>query len=131
MAGESFGVGWRFPVAVDGMSGTVAMAAYEQDIEQAIRIILFTAKGERVMRPDFGCGIHDFVFEDSNTTTLGLMESSVREALVKWEPRIEVQSVSAEADRSSPGRLTITLLYRIRSTNRSVTSVYPFPLKEG
>lgn len=77
------------------------------------------------MRPDFGCGIHTFVFEETNTSTLGLMESAVRDALVKWEPRIEVEAVDAQSDRSGSGRLTITLRYRIRSTGERYTAVYP------
>ncbi|MGM0879725.1 MAG: GPW/gp25 family protein [Bacillota bacterium] len=125
MAKVYSGAGWPFPVVVDKASGTLSMTSYEQDIAEAIRIILFTAKGERVMRPDFGCGIHAFVFEETNTSTLGLMESAVRDALVKWEPRIEVEAVTAQSDRSEAGRLTITLRYRIRSTGQQLTAAYP------
>ncbi|MFD1955263.1 GPW/gp25 family protein [Paenibacillus thailandensis] len=122
---EQSGSGWPFPVVVDKAGGSLPMTTYEQDVAQAIHIILFTAKGERVMRPDFGCGIHTFVFEETNTSTLGLMESAVRDALVKWEPRIEVEAVDAQSDRSGSGRLTITLRYRIRSTGERYTAVYP------
>lgn len=133
MANEFLGVGWFFPVKVDGMPGKVAMASHEQDIEQAIRIILYTAKGERVMRPDFGCGIHDYVFASMNTTTIGLMESSVREALIRWEPRIQVISVTVSQDSDSLdlGKLEIGIQYIVRSTNQPFNLVYPFYLREG
>lgn len=131
MAQGLSGLGWHFPVTVDGISGSVRMAQGEQDIEQAIRIILFTARGERVMHPDFGCGIHDLVFEDMSTTTLGLVESSVREALFKWEPRIEVLSVSAENHSGSQGQMTIELEYRIRSTSQVANSAISFQINNG
>lgn len=131
MASQVSGIGWQFPVQIDGTTGAVRMTNYEQDIEQSIRIILFTARGERVMRPDFGCGIHDLVFEDMNTTTLGLVESAVRESLVRWEPRIEVRSVSAAVNPAAPGHLTIELLYRNRITNETAGTEISVQLKDG
>jgi phage baseplate assembly protein W len=131
MANEFLGTGWSFPVRIDGMTGRTALSSNDQDIEESIRIILFTAKGERIMRPEFGCGIHDFVFSSMNTTTLGLAESSIREALIRWEPRIEVLDVSAVQDNEYPGRLMIRIQYQIRATNQSYNLVYPFYLREG
>ena len=133
MVNEYLGVGWRFPVKVDGLSGKLAMSRGERDIEESIRIILFTAKGERVMRPDFGCGIHDYVFASLNTATIGLMESSVREALTRWEPRIQVQSVTILQDPAliDLGKLVIDIHYSVRSTNQPFNLVFPFYVREG
>ncbi|MBO7743577.1 GPW/gp25 family protein [Paenibacillus sp. MWE-103] len=133
MANDFLGVGWRFPVNVNGSSGAIAMSSHEQDIEQAIRILLFTVKGERVMRPDFGCGIHDYVFASLNTATIGLMESSVRDALARWESRIAVTKVAVSQDpvEISFGKLLIDIQYVVRATNQPGNLVYPFYLREG
>jgi phage baseplate assembly protein W len=130
MAQEFLGVGWKFPVQVDG-AGNIAMSAFEQDIREAMRIILSTSKGERTMRPDFGCGIHDFVFDSMSTTTLGLIEASVREALIQWEPRIELQSVRVSTAAAEVGQLLIGIDYRVRATNNEFNLVYPFYLTES
>jgi phage baseplate assembly protein W len=130
MAKEFLGRGWKFPVAVD-TKGKIEMSEYEQDIKEAIWIILSTAKGERVMRPDFGCGIHDFIFASINTSTIGLIESSVREGLTRWEPRIELKNVSVSTDRADEGRLLISIDYKVRATNNEFNLVYPFYLTEG
>lgn len=129
MAKDFLGRGWKFPVNVDGR-GKVEMSEYEEDIKEAIWIILGTSKGERVMRPDFGCGIHDHVFASINTSTLGMIESSVREALTKWEPRIEVLKVEASPERAEVGQLLISIDYRVRTTNNEFNLVYPFYLRE-
>ena len=107
------------------------MSEYEQDIKEAIWIILSTSKGERVMQPDFGCGIHDFVFASINTTTLGLVESTVHEALTLWEPRIEVLDVTVSSEQVGVGKLLIEIHYRVRTTNNEFNLVYPFYLTEG
>jgi len=130
MAREFLGRGWKFPVGVNP-KGEIEMSEYEQDIREAIWLILSTAKGERVMRPDFGCGIHDFVFASVNTSNIGLMESSVREALTIWEPRIELKDVSVSTERANEGQLLISIDYRVRSTNNEFNLVYPFYLTEG
>jgi uncharacterized protein len=130
MAKEFLGTGWKFPVKINE-SGQVALSEYEQDIKEAIWIILSTSKGERVMRPDFGCGIHDYVFASVNTSTLALMESSIREALTIWEPRIELTDLKINSDEISNGKLMISLEYKVRSTNSRFNLVYPFYLKEG
>lgn len=107
------------------------MSEYEDDVREAVRIILSTSKGERVMRPDFGCGIHDYVFEAVNTSILGLIESSVREALLRWEPRIEIIDVKTLTDRISEGQLLISIDYKVRTTNSRFNLVYPFYLTES
>lgn len=123
------GTGWRFPVSVDS-AGEIELVEREADIAESIRIVLGTAKGERVMRPDFGCGIHDFAFATANATTLTLMETSVERALARWEPRIEVQNVEASAKELDDGRLPIRIDYRVRSSNNEFNLVYPFYLRE-
>jgi hypothetical protein len=125
------GKGWAFPVTVDATTGKIAMAAYEQDIKEAIRIILSTSKGERVMRPDFGSGIHDLVFASMSTAVIGLLESDVREALTTWEPRIELLRVEVAADEAYIGKLKVNIDYRVRETNREDNLVYPFYVREG
>ncbi|HYR06161.1 MAG TPA: GPW/gp25 family protein [Longimicrobium sp.] len=131
MDASFLGRGWAFPVRVDPRTGRIATVAEDDDIRQAIWIILSTAKGERVMRPDFGCGIHDLVFDSVSTVTAGLLENHVREALIRYEARIEVVRLdvrTAEADR---GRLLLELHYRVRRTNHEFNLVYPFFLSEG
>jgi uncharacterized protein len=130
MAQEFLGVGWKFPVQVDS-TGNIAMSAFEQDIREAIRIILSTSKGERAMRPDFGCGIHDFVFDSMSTTTIGLIEASVREALIRWEPRIELLSLRVTTEAAEVGQLLVGIDYRVRATNNEFNLVYPFYLTES
>ena len=87
---DFLGTGWAFPVSIDA-HGRVALAHQERDIEEAIHIILLTPKGQRVMRPDFGCQVHDLIFAPNDATTAGLASYYVEEALGMWEPRIRVQ----------------------------------------
>src|SRR6185436_15016600 len=104
---ETFlGVGWAYPVCV--AAGRTAVAVFEEDIRQAIRIILGTNPGERVMRPDFGAGLNRFVFEPITTTTMSLIQTCVQEALTAWEPRIIVEEVTV-ADPSEHNKLLIDL----------------------
>jgi hypothetical protein len=132
ITGKAFlGRGWKFPVLPDPASGKVAVSEYEQDIQEAIWIILSTAKGERVMRPDFGCGIHDLIFSPMNTSALGLFESCVREALTIWESRIEVQQIDISTEEASNGKLLIIIDYKVRETNNEFNLVFPFYLTEG
>lgn len=123
------GQGWHFPVSLDE-SGKLRQAAYEEDVQQAIRIILGTAQGERVMRPDFGAGLKPLVFEPINTTTMALVKHRVEEALITWEPRIDNITVQATAEPRA-GRLMIDIRYRLRKTNTFYNLVYPFYLLEG
>jgi phage baseplate assembly protein W len=124
------GRGWGFPVRPQGRAGTIRLSEYEDDVREAIRIVLATSKGERVMRPDFGCGIHDMVFQAVNTTTMTDIEDSVRGALAAFEPRIDVVNVTVAADPGFDGKLTVSIDYVIRGTNNQLNFVYPFYIKE-
>jgi len=104
---------------------------YEENIKESIRIILETAKGERVMRPNFGCGIHEFAFEVINASTIGQMKQSIRDALKKWEPRIELLDVKVDTDNINSGKLIFTIEYLVSRTNNQFNLVYPFYLTEG
>lgn len=124
------GVGWAFPPCVTP-DGKIALAEFEEDIRQAIRIILGTNPGERVMRPDFGAGLNQFVFEPVNATTLNLIKTRVQESLIAWEPRIDVLSIDVTSDTSEHNKLLIDANYRVRATNSQFNLVYPFYLQEG
>lgn len=126
------GQGWAFPLGVDGTGG-IAMSRGEADIENSILVILGTAKGERVMRPNFGSAIHDFIFAPNNATTHGLLGYHVRDALTFWEPRIEVTDVDVAADEQNPSRVLINISYTVITTNDNRNLVYPYyliPLEE-
>src|SRR5262245_43066464 len=116
---DFLGRGWSMPVALDARIGRVAEVEYEEDIRQAIRIIIETAPGERAMRPDFGCGIHELVFAAMDSETLQRVRSTVEDALRRNEARIEIIDVNVIEDLAlSDGRLQIELDYRIRKTNQ-------------
>ena len=124
------GVGWSFPLCT-AAGGATQIAKYEQDVDQAVRIIIGTDQGERVMRPDFGAGLRSFVFGPLNQITLQRVQSRVREALIKWEPRIDVESVTATIDPTVRSLMKIAVQYRVRSTNTRNNLVYDFYLEEG
>ena len=128
MSADFLGVGWNFPFELH--EATVKVAEYEKSISQSIQIILETAPGERVMRPDFGCGIHEYVFAVNNSITQAAVCDEVREALLKWEPRIDVLDVQAEAGNSGE-HLLIHIEYLVRTTNNRFNLVYPFYLERG
>jgi len=119
------------PVDIDPRTGLVASVEYEDDIRQSIFIILETARGERVMRPDFGCGIHELVFEAVDSRTLQRIRSEVEDALLRFEARIEVLGVTIDEDATSEGVLMIELEYRVRRTNQTGNLVFPFYFGEG
>jgi phage baseplate assembly protein W len=123
------GVGWTFPVCVQG--GRIEMSEYEQDIREAIRIILLTNPGERMMRPGFGAGLVDFLYEPLSSATLARIQTRVNQALIDWEPRIDVKSVDVSVDSSEPNKVLIEMSYWVRSTNTLANLVYPFYLEEG
>jgi phage baseplate assembly protein W len=128
---DFLGIGWSFPVSIDPLTGDFALSRYDADVREAIRIIIETAPGERVMRPDFGCGIHELVFEEMNETTRFAIEAAVRDALVTYEPRIELLSVSVALRDALAGCLLIAIHYRLRRTNQEDNLVYPFFYREG
>jgi phage baseplate assembly protein W len=127
---DFLGTGWAFPVDVDA-SGGIALVSAEQAIERSIHVILGTAKGERRMRPEFGCGIHDLVFMPNDPTTHGLIETQVADALAWWEPRIEIAGVAVDQHPDDEGALLVHISYVIRTTNAARTLVYPFYLIPG
>ena|SRR5215813_8252115 len=128
---EFLGKGWQFPVARDDSKERFAVAAYEESIRQGIQIILSTALGERVMRPDFGCAIHELVFAPNSAATQGMAEHHVSEALLRWEPRIEVLNVRAVASGEQEEELLISINYRVQMTDSRFNLVYPFYLDRG
>lgn len=127
MANEFLGRGWSFPIAVD--DGSIVELGEDDKVAQAIENILRTAPGERVTRPDFGCGIHDLVFESLSNDMLGSVINAVSSALATWEPRIDVLEVTPQQDDDDPNRLLIEIDYRIRSTNSRSNLVFPFYLQ--
>ncbi|WUR94988.1 GPW/gp25 family protein [Streptomyces sp. NBC_01262] len=120
------GTGWAFPVGCDPEQGISLTGGGAAAIRQSIWLILGTAPGERVMRPDFGCGIHDVVFDVNDTSTAGRVSRSVRDALTRWEPRIDVLDIYAAPDPDDRHRLLIEINYRVRSNNSRFNLVYPF-----
>jgi len=127
---EFLGVGWKFPLQVTA-TGKIAQARYEQRIEESIYLILSTAKGERLMLPNFGAGIHELVFAPNNTVTRSVVVQNVRQALVAYESRIDVLNVDAETAPEQPNLLLIRINYRIRANNALGNLVYPFYISEG
>src|SRR5690349_15842449 len=114
---DFLGRGWKFPPTLDPRRGGVETVEGEADVHEAIRIILETAKGERVMRPDFGCGIHELVFAAIDSFTIGRIQTEVADALRLYEPRIDLQSVEVDPARLPEGWLDIRIAYRVRRTN--------------
>jgi uncharacterized protein len=122
---DVIGTGLGFPLRVD-RQGAVALVSGSDDINEAITLILSTAPGERPMRPLFGCGIHDYVFESIDAYTIGRLEREIRIALDRWEPRIEVAGISVDTEEAGKGKLAIELDYVVRATNDRRNLVYPF-----
>jgi phage baseplate assembly protein W len=127
---EFLGVGWKFPLQVTP-GGRIAQARQEQRVEESIYLILSTARGERVMLPGFGCGLHDLVFAPDSSVTIAMVVQTVREALVAHEPRIDVLDISAETAPDEPRLLLIRINYRIRANNARGNLVYPFYIREN
>jgi len=126
---DHLGVGWAFPVRP--VNGALGYARYEDDVEQAIGIILETAKRERIMRPTFGADLRGFVFDPNSPVSHRAVESEVRRALGRWEARITVQAIRAYADPDRSNVMMIEIDYVVRRTNASFNLVYPFYLTEG
>jgi phage baseplate assembly protein W len=125
MSQEFVGRGWSFPVHAD-VSGRIALSSDAQEIEESIHLILATAPGERPMRPEFGCGVHDYVFAPADAATAGAIGDAVRTALAMWEPRIDVTGVRVTFDRADEGLLLIDIGYEIRGSNDPRNLVFPF-----
>jgi phage baseplate assembly protein W len=124
------GTGWKFPLQVTPAGG-IATSSEEQKIEESILLVLSTAPGERLMLPDFGCGIHDLVFSPNNSSTVTMVVDLVRRSLTKYEPRIDVIDVTAETSTEQQNLLLIRVDYRVRDNNAMANLVYPFFITEG
>ncbi|MGH3753838.1 MAG: GPW/gp25 family protein [Pseudonocardiaceae bacterium] len=122
---QFLGAGWAFPLHTDA-TGSIALVRSEREVEESIRIILGTAPGERPMRPEFGCAIHDFVFAPADASTAGALAFEVRVALERWEPRIDLDDVVVRFDQTDNGRLLIEVRYSLRDTNDPRNLVFPF-----
>jgi phage baseplate assembly protein W len=119
------GKGWAFPPKL-GERDMMRMTEDDADIRQAIRIILGTALGERVMRPDFGCRIHELIFWPANQETANIAERYVREALLRWEPRIRIESIVVTPGGARNGEMTIEISYEVKARHDKHSLVYPF-----
>lgn len=128
---EFMGRGWAYPFRFEPTTGGIATIADEEDIRQSIRIILGTAKGERVMRPDFGCGIHNLVHAAIDMATIAQIKRDVTEALRLYEARIDVLGVNVDPANLVSGKLEVEVDYRVRQTNQPGNCVFPFYFKEG
>ena len=122
---ELIGTGISFPLQAD-QRGVLALSQGVSDIEQAMRLILGTAPGERPMRPEFGCAVHDLVFDTIDAEMVGKVETAVHRALARWEPRIDVESLDFDLADVGEGKLIITINYRVVATSRLYNLVYPF-----
>jgi phage baseplate assembly protein W len=122
---DIIGNGVAFPLRID-QRGELALSSGDEDVREAIRLILGTAPGERAMRPEFGCGIHDYTFESIDAHTLGRIEQEVRDALDRWEPRIDVLEIDPDLSRAADGVLLLEITYRLRSMNDVRNLIYPF-----
>jgi uncharacterized protein len=129
---DFIGSGWAFPLRVNARGG-IALARREEDVQEAIRIILSTPIGERRMRPRFGCGVHDLTFATNDPATHGLIRYHVVQALTLWEPRIELgeNSVRVHVDPDDSARVLVEITYVLRSTNQQRNLVFPFYLIPG
>lgn len=129
MSNDFLGRGWKFPVAVDA-SGNIALSEYEVDVREAIQVILGTSVGERVMRPSFGGGLENYVFESMSVTVLGRIQSTVFQSLVANEQRIQVLNVDVTQSPADAGTLLINVDYKVRATNTKFNLVFPFYLQQ-
>jgi phage baseplate assembly protein W len=126
---ELIGKGWKFPIKVNAKGG-LSYSEGPERIQDAIWIVLSTSLGERLMRPDFGAGVHEYVFQSNSDVMRTLLKSAVNEALLKWEPRIELTNVSVQ-EGDQPSQVRVSIDYRIRTTNELFNLVYPLYVQEG
>jgi phage baseplate assembly protein W len=125
MPNDFIGAGWAFPMQLD-QTGSFALVTDDREIEEAIRLIIGTAYGERPMRPDFGCAIHDFVYAEADAGTAGRIAYEVRASLHRWEPRIDVEEVIVTIDADDRSLIFIDVRYQIKSSNDRRNLVFPF-----
>lgn len=130
-ASDFLGCGWKFPPCVDPVTGRLCVVREEEDIAEAVKIILFTGKGERMMRPEFGCGIRSYAFSSMSAIDLTGMKEEILDALIRFEPRIIHPEVEIGKARIQDGILDISVTYTVRSTNNPYNLVFPYYLNEG
>ena len=128
------GTGWAFPPEFDVKAGTVEMVSDYKDIEQSLNILLSTSLGERVMQPDYGCNLNDYMFESLNSTLIGIIKHHVENSILYYEPRIVAENVdvtTADSLDLIEGKFTITVEYSIPQTNSRFNYVYDYYLNEA
>lgn len=125
------GRGMKFPPTIDTATGKFKMAYYEEDIKESIYIILMTQKGERVMLPEFGCNIQDYIYQLPNTTYLNLLKVEVLNALTKWEPRITQITIDIDISQLLDAKVIVSVSYVVKSTNSEDNLVFPYYLNKG
>ena len=130
-AREFLGVGWKFPVEVDPVTGRVRTASSEENIQESVRLILLTGKGERMMHPEFGCDLRRYLFGVVTYTACTQMAQEVRQALIRWEPRIRDIETYVELDPADSARVLVHISYVVRATNNPYNLVYPYYINEG
>lgn len=127
---DFIGRGWAFPIRTDA-NGGIALVSSEREIQEAIRLIVSTSPGERPMRPDFGCRIHEYVFAPADSTTAAAMSAAVTDALTRWEHRIDVEDVVVLFRAEDPTVFYIDIRYRMKRTNDRHNLVFPFYVIPG
>lgn len=130
MGKEFIGQGWRFPI-VPGPTGALEWSCADDNVEHSLRVLLMTRVGERVMRGDFGSRLGEYVFRPGSEQNLRALEQEIDAVILRWEPRVEVLAVRAEADEDDATRVTVSLSYRVRRTNTRESLVFPFYLLRG
>lgn len=128
---EFLGRGMKFPPQVDAVTGRFKQTSYEEDIKEAIYLILMTSKGERVMMSDFGCDLQNYIYDIPSSTYLNLLKIEILDALVKWEPRISEIEVEIDTKELINAKVIIKLKYLVRSTNDTDNLVFPYYLEQG
>lgn len=123
---DFLGRGWKFPFSAQ--RGSINTSEGEDSIKESIILILSTARGERVMRPDFGCRLNELVFAPNNMSTATLISSFIEEALLNWEPRIEVEDITV-TPRTDQSELEVSISYSLKASNSKYNLVYPFFLE--
>ena len=131
MGGKFLGTGWKFPIEIDSSTGRFKSSSYEDDVKEAIYIILSTSKGERIMREEFGSNLSKYVFETIDATTIAMMKYDIKDALMNWEPRITDIEINVSRDSEEASKINVDIGYRVRKTNNLFNLVYPFYINEG
>jgi phage baseplate assembly protein W len=128
---EFLGRGLKYPISADRATGRLAMSEHEESIRESIAVILSTRKGERLMRPDFGSGLHAFVFESDSVTNRARIKRAAEDALALWEPRVTDVDVSVDFPQGASNGFRLEIAYTVRSTNNPFSMVFPYFLTES